>query len=585
MPGSLHDLRWHVTRDAEMARPTRTVYVGGGGGGGGPMGIAVGDADAAPVEAIEEEISFNTDEAAARYYLDQLLGRDDRPALRALTAPDEPKVVPDLRLVETYDVTTSRTKVLRFQQFQRQIPIFGTRAVVELDEQRHARSVGAELAEVGDVAPIATISPSDAVTRLATLLKTPVAAPADLAPPTLTYFKDVGGNSWNLAYLFLGVPGCLRPKAPDHGMAPSPRSASPRLNCVLEATGGGALLFQYGADPSLADVPVECHGFDEVNQNVKFWGRAVDGSYRLEDAQRKALTYDLQFGDLATAPAPTDAISSPKTDWGDLHRAAISAHYNAARVLDFYNTVLHRDGVDGRSMPLVSLVNCLYGPAGADRSWANAVWYKDRMWYGQKVDAGLGRLASYSRFLDVIAHELTHGVTEYTSKLVYQGESGALNESFSDIFGIIIGNWDRHTDDGGSVDTWSWQIGKGLAVGGGPLRDFQNPTALSMPDHMDEYLATTADYGGVHTNSNIHNKAAYNVLTAVDATGTRVFTPFEVASYYYWTLERLNDQATFVKTLQELIDVVSSNHPDDAPTRSRMVDAIITAYGAVGIAQ
>ena len=579
---AMHELRWHVTRDADVERPTRTVFVGGG-AAGGPMGFDVGDPLAAPAEAVEVEISFNTDEAAARYYLDQLLGRDERPALQELTAPNEPRVVPDLRLVETYDLAGTRTKVLRFQQLQHEIPVFGTRAIVELDADRHARSVGAELAEVGNVSPLATISPSDAVKRLAAILKTTTAALADVPPPTLTFYKDVKREVWHLAFLFLGVPGPEHPKATDHGMAPSPRSASPRLNVLLRATGAGSLLFRYGADPTLADVPVQCHGLDETDQNVKFWGRAVNGVFRLEDAQRKALTFDLQFGDLATAPVPTNAISSATTDWGDEHRAAISAHYNAARVLDFYNSVLLRDGVDGRSMPLVSLVNCRYRPIGADQSWANAVWYKDRMWYGQKADSGLGRLASYSRFLDVIAHELTHGVTAYTSKLVYQGESGALNESFSDIFGVIISNWDRHTDDGGSVDTWSWQIGKGLASNGGPLRDLRDPASLGQPAHMKDFVKTTRDNGGVHTNSNIHNKAAYNVLTAADANGARVFTPFDVATYYYWTLERLNDQATFVKTLEELIDVVSSNHPDDAPTRDRMVGAITAAYGAVGI--
>ena len=60
----------------------------------------------------------------------------------------------------------------------------------------------------------------------------------------------------------------------------------------------------------------------------------------------------------------------------------------------------------------------------------------NRMWYGQKLENG--KFSSYSRYLDVIAHELTHGVTQYTSNLVYQGQSGALNESFSDIFGVII---------------------------------------------------------------------------------------------------------------------------------------------------
>lgn len=582
MARPVHDLRWHVTRDTEFQLPTQPVWAGGG-GFRGPMGIDVG-LGAGEAEIIgEEEVTFNSDEAAARFYLDQLFDRDERPGVRGLTAPERPQVVPDLRLVETHAIPAAGTRVLRFQQFERDIPVFGTRAVVELDDDRKARSVGAELAEVGDAPAVASLSPKDAFARLAALLKMPLANLAEVAPPTLTFFEDARRQKWHLAYLFVGVPGRPHPRARDHGMAPSPRSAEPRVNCLIRATGTGSLLFRYGADPSLADLPVQCHGLDELDQEVRFWGRALGGSYLLDDPQRKTQTYDLQFADLVVADTPRSTISSSTTDWGMAHRAAISAHFNAARVLDFYNSVLRRDGVDGRSMPLVSFVNCLYRPKGAGQLWPNAVWYKDRMWYGQTEDSRLGRLASYSRFLDVIAHELTHGVTQYTSNLVYEGESGALNESISDIFGVIISNWDRHSDDGGSVDGWVWQIGPGLAANGGPLRDMQDPARTGMPDHMSKYLTTTRDYGGVHTNSNIHNKAAYNVLTAVDAAGARVFTPFDVATLYYWVLERLNDRATFVKTLQELVDVVSSVHAGDQATRTRMVDAIERAYAAVGI--
>ena len=86
---------------------------------------------------------------------------------------------------------------------------------------------------------------------------------------------------------------------------------------------------------------------------------------------------------------------------------------------------------------------------------------------------------------EVIAHELTHGVTEKSSQLVYRDQSGALNESFSDIFGIIIKNWWEAPirDD---VDTWDWELGPGLGQDG-PLRDLSDPTRTGKPDHMDAY--------------------------------------------------------------------------------------------------
>ena len=156
------------------------------------------------------------------------------------------------------------------------------------------------------------------------------------------------------------------------------------------------------------------------------------------------------------------------------------------------------------------------------------------MWYGQEQDQN-GSLRSTARYLDVIAHELTHGITQYTSNLVYQDQSGALNESFSDIFGVIVNNWCLHGADS-DVAAWSWEIAPGWRPNGLPLRDLRNPqagwahpTTCGLPGHA-------ADSGGVHTNSNIHNKAAYNVLTAVDAKGARVFRPRDVAVLYYLTL-------------------------------------------------
>jgi hypothetical protein len=106
------------------------------------------------------------------------------------------------------------------------------------------------------------------------------------------------------------------------------------------------------------------------------------------------------------------------------------------------------------------------------------------MWYGQ-INRG-GRLVSLSRYLDVIGHELTHGVIETSSNLVYATQSGALNESFADIAGVIISNWytasDRH-----DVTTWDWEIEAGLRSDGRPLRDFSNPSRLGHPQHMDQF--------------------------------------------------------------------------------------------------
>jgi bacillolysin/neutral peptidase B len=109
-----------------------------------------------------------------------------------------------------------------------------------------------------------------------------------------------------------------------------------------------------------------------------------------------------------------------------------------------------------------------------------------------------------------------------------------------------------------------------------------NPKRTGDPDHMKDYWNTADDCGGVHTNSNIHNKAAYNVLTATDENGQLVFPAREVAVLYYLCLTRLNGLATFSKTLQTLVDVATTYYPDPAE-RDKKVKAIKDAYGSVGV--
>ena len=208
------------------------------------------------------------------------------------------------------------------------------------------------------------------------------------------------------------------------------------------------------------------------------------------------------------------------------------------------------------------------------------------MWYGQITRDG--RLVSLSRYLDVIGHELTHGVIETTSNLVYATQSGALNESFADVAGVIINNWytapDRH-----DVDTWDWEIGRGLRSDGRPLRDFADPSRTGHPAHMDDFRPLGPgerpdrfnDQGWVHFNSNIHNKAVHNLLT-MKKNGARVFSVEDVAVLTYLGMARLAPLATFADALQAVVDVAQTYFGGD-PTKKEKIDAIREAYKLVGI--
>ncbi|HMN61322.1 MAG TPA: M4 family metallopeptidase, partial [Anaerolinea sp.] len=136
--------------------------------------------------------------------------------------------------------------------------------------------------------------------------------------------------------------------------------------------------------------------------------------------------------------------------------------------------------------------------------YQNAFWDGTQMVYGQ----------GFAGADDVVAHELTHGVTEYTSNLTYVFQSGAINEAFSDIFGEFVDqlNNSRNTDNLGTL----WRIGEDLPGYPNGIRDMKNPLTFGDPDKVTSpnyyckaLTVTNNDNGGVHHNSGILNKAAY----------------------------------------------------------------------------
>ncbi|TFD74994.1 M4 family metallopeptidase, partial [Cryobacterium fucosi] len=179
---------------------------------------------------------------------------------------------------------------------------------------------------------------------------------------------------------------------------------------------------------------------------------------------------------------------------------------------DLFWNRFQRDSIDDRGLPLDATVH--YG-----RNYDNAFWDGERMVFGD----GDGQV--FNRFtasLTVIGHELTHGMTQFTANLTYQGQSGAVNESMSDVFGLV----EQHAR-GQSTAEAGWLIGEGLftdQVQGVALRSMKAPgTAYNddvlgrdpQPDSMAGYLETEDDNGGVHLNSGIPNRAFYLVAEAL----------------------------------------------------------------------
>ncbi|MFI4887543.1 MAG: M4 family metallopeptidase [Burkholderiales bacterium] len=216
------------------------------------------------------------------------------------------------------------------------------------------------------------------------------------------------------------------------------------------------------------------------------------------------------------------------------------AYDGLGATFDFYAEACDRNSIDDQGMHLDASVH--YGQR-----------YDNAFWNGRQMVFGDGDGDLFNRFtisLDVIAHELTHGVTADEARLVYLGQAGALNESISDVFGSLVKQYSRKQ----TADNADWLIGEGLftsKVHGVALRSMKAPgTAFDdpvlgrdpQPSAMDGYVRTSSDNGGVHTNSGIPNHAFYLAATALGG-----YAWEKAGRIWYETLrdKRLKETATF----------------------------------------
>lgn len=191
--------------------------------------------------------------------------------------------------------------------------------------------------------------------------------------------------------------------------------------------------------------------------------------------------------------------------------ASDEAYFGTGATFDLYAAIYQRNSIDNRGMSLVSTVHY-------SKQYDNAFWDGKQMVYGDG-DGDLFEL--FTKPIDVTAHELTHGVTQYSANLSYQDQPGALNESFSDVYGSLV----KQQVLGQTAEKADWLIGEGIftkKVHGVALRSMKAPgTAYDdpvigrdpQPADMDHYVSTMDDNGGVHVNSGIPNHAFY--LTAI----------------------------------------------------------------------
>ncbi|GAA0702225.1 zinc metalloproteinase aureolysin [Paraclostridium ghonii] len=222
----------------------------------------------------------------------------------------------------------------------------------------------------------------------------------------------------------------------------------------------------------------------------------------------------------------------------DKDKAAVDAHYFTNQVYNYYKDVHNRESYDGKGADINSYVHVQDPYYGGN--WSNAAWTGVEMIYG---DGNPATQNPFTAANDVIAHEITHGVTTSSADLVYEYQPGALNESFSDVFGYF-------------VDSEDWLMGEDLyKTPGKAIRDMQNPEKYGQPAHMKDYKNKISDHGGVHTNSGIPNKAAYNTITKIGKEKSEKI-------YYRALTQYLTQQSQFSDAKSSLIQSAKDIYGD-----------------------
>jgi Zn-dependent metalloprotease len=277
-------------------------------------------------------------------------------------------------------------------------------------------------------------------------------------------------------------------------------------------------------------------------------------------------------GQTPTLPGqPVRAEGQPAT--GD--PAADEAYDGLGATFDFYWQVYQRNSIDNQGMHLDATVH--YSEDGSG--------YDNAFWNGQQMVFGDGDGIIFNRFtiaLDVIGHELTHGVTGSEVNLIYTGESGALNESISDVFGSLVKQYALQQD----ANAADWLIGAGLLkIEGAALRSMKAPgTAYDdpklgkdpQPATMSQFVHTSRDNGGVHINSGIPNHAFFLLATQLGGNAWG-----DAGRLWYETIRdsQLNATASF----QEFAQRTAINAGNLFGISSPQKQAVVNAWDQVEI--
>jgi len=464
----------------------------------------------------------------------------------------------------------------RFDQYHGGVRVFGGEMVRQLDGADSV-SVYGTVYDAIDIDTTPTLAPQDAAAAAARLAGTS-GSPAK-TPDLLVVARDAGGFA--LAYRVRLVVG------------------DDLMIYFIDARDGSLVL-------SYSDLQTEVGtGAGVLGDPKKVSTTLSAGTYRTWDQLRPAAIYTfdlksdlsrtLNFLNGFITLGVSDTSASADNLWSD--PATVDAHAYAGWTFDYYYKQLGRSGLDGHNLAIRSVVHPV------DRANWNKVssstlnlYYLNAFYAGDGVmvfGEGLPPDVTVSGFkwnyfagaLDVVAHELTHGVTDYSSGLIYRNESGALNESFSDMMGTSVEFYFQPV--GNAYLKADYTLGEDLTSPMSGFRSMANPGAFGDPDHYSKRYLGTADNGGVHTNSGISNQAFYLAIeggtdrtSGLSVTGVGSVARDKIERVFYRAFtQMLPAGATFAlaraATIQAARDLYGAG--------SNVEQAVTQAWTAVGV--
>lgn len=305
----------------------------------------------------------------------------------------------------------------------------------------------------------------------------------------------------------------------------------------------------------------------------KFSALFQNSAYYPDDRMRPARIYTL---DMKNDYYYGYWTTTPNNVWND--GALVDAHVYSGWTYDYFYKVHERDGLDDSNMRIRVFVHYGY-------SYNNAFWDGDDIVFG---DGDGVYYRNFSSALDVVAHELTHGVTQFSSNLIYWGESGALNEAFSDIIGVCAEFYFQRPGYGRLLADW-WE-GEDIFVNfGNAFRYFDDPSRKSFwggpyPDHYSKrYYGSSYDNEFVHINSSIANHCFYLLANggtnktsgiSVQGIGREKAEKIFYRGFVYYLWESSNFHHARLATIQAASDLYGSTS-----TERRRVEEAWTAVG------